>query len=300
MPTQDHSEIEDYGSSDSEGSFDGEESQELIDATLQSVPGRAITPTPQRTAGFGRSKYGPHPLALVVARTGPAVDATLKYRKDSEAVCRWETRGPAIVFPRGFEPHNNLAPSSLQHYQKTRQETALVSFTRDPDPYARPEWAFNEEDGLAYRYLGFPPGGYDFVSTLQTASMPSQDEVAFWKGVKPKYIARVDAFDQDCNLVWSMKSDYSSQRTRGKLAHFESAEAALERSDSGELADQYFQQGLGGQTFNQFATHAMETLPPQYANQPPGYQVQFAQRGPVQFGQTPHTTGQARPRGSGR
>ncbi|WP_435879811.1 scabin-related ADP-ribosyltransferase [Streptomyces flaveolus] len=300
VPTQDFSDIEEYGPYASDGSFDEEESQDLIDATLQSVPGRAVTPTPQRAGGFGRSKYGPRPDAVMVAYTGPAVGATLMYRKDSEAVFRWDTRGPGIIFPRGFEHQNNVAPSSLQYYQNQAQDTALVSFTRDPDPNARPEWAFNEEDGLAYRYLGFPPGGYDFVSTLQTASMPSQDEVAFWKGSRPEYVARVDAFDIGNNLVWTAKSGYASERIIEKLTLFEAAEAALDRSEVGEPADQSSQQGFDGYAFNKFATPAMETLPPQNANQSPGYQVQFAQRGPVQSGQTPHTAGQARRRSGGR
>ncbi|MEV8031618.1 hypothetical protein [Streptomyces sp. NPDC086182] len=261
----DHSDTEGYTSEASDSSFEGAEDPGLIDATLQSVPGRSVTPTPQMTAGFGSSKYGPHPRNIVVANTGPAADATLQYRKDMGQLWRWDSRGPDVIFREGFRPHNNLAPSSLQHYQNTHQETALVSFTRDPDPdSSRPEWAV-DENGRSYRYLAFPSGGYDFVSSLQTASLPGQDEVALWKGVRPEYIARVEVFDRNDEIVGTWDNNMASPEVKAALAQFDQEEA--QHAADEESFDQYSEQGIA-YYHNEVAAHAMGTLP----YQGPGYQ----------------------------
>ncbi|MEU9557217.1 scabin-related ADP-ribosyltransferase [Streptomyces fumanus] len=255
----DFSDIEGYGSPASDTSFEEAEPQEIIDAALQSVLGRSVTPTPQRTAGFGRSKYGPHPRDLVVANTGPAVNAQLMYRKDTLPLFRWDTRGPEIIFSEGFRNWNNLAPSSLQHYQNQNQETALVSFTREPDPtFSRPDWAVNE-DGLSYRYLTFPPGGYEFLSTLQTASYSSQDEVAHWKGVRPEYVARVDIVNEEGDIIESRVNDKANPEVLAAMAQYD-----LENQHTGNEAEAHPTDSAPG--------HMMDARPTGFAPWDKGFQ----------------------------
>ncbi|MFF5161595.1 hypothetical protein ACFY3N_36485 [Streptomyces sp. NPDC000348] len=158
---------------------------------------RESTFTPQPTVGFGSSIYGPRPEQIRVANTGPAAGARVVYRADLEPLYRWDSRPPEVIFRDGFQPHNGRLPSSLQYYQSEQTETGLVSTTRDLNPdAAQPSWARNSA-GHSFRYTIHAPGGYEFLASLtHHASFYGQQEVAFWKGIRPEYIAQVDVFDR--------------------------------------------------------------------------------------------------------
>ncbi len=156
---------------------------------------------PQPTVGFGESRYGPRPEEIIVANTGPAAGARVVYRADLEPLYRWDARGAEIIFREGFRPWNDKLPSSLQYYQGEAPESALVSTTRDPNPAgAQPRDAF-DENGFSYRYTIYAPGGYEFMTSLtHHGALYGQQEVAFWKGIRPEYIARLDVFDRNGQL----------------------------------------------------------------------------------------------------
>ncbi|MEU0130023.1 hypothetical protein [Streptomyces sp. NPDC006289] len=223
------------------------------------------------------------------------------YRKDREALFRWDSRGPEIIFREGFRNRNNLAPSSFQYYQNNHTESALVSFSRDPDPdAARPDWA-RAEGNHSYRYLAFPPGGYDFVASLGTASIANQDEVALWKGSLGKYVARVEVFNADDELVGRLDNPRASSGTKAALAEWDRREASREQYGAEESADLSSEQTYANVPNNQAAPHAQgygynstgqtAVHSQGYENFPTnpmaahvlGSQVQFSQRGPIQY-----------------
>ncbi|MFE9118534.1 DUF4157 domain-containing protein [Streptomyces sp. NPDC007172] len=193
--TPDFSDVEDvlHSDSDSDGGY---ESAQNLDAARLQKPGRQTTPVPQPAAGFGRSQFGLHPSRLPTLRHDaqgrPA--PRIEYRADSEPLYRWDRRLPDEIFPQGFRSWNVKVPNSLRSYQKTLKESrrsALVSVTRSGDGYA-PEWAI--ENGRAIRYTIRAPGGMDLVESLGTVAFHQQQEVAFWKGIRPEFIQCVDIY----------------------------------------------------------------------------------------------------------
>ncbi|WP_381798873.1 hypothetical protein [Streptomyces niveus] len=164
---------------------------------------RETTFVPQPTVGFGKSEFGPRPEQIKVANSGPAKGLRAAYRKDLEPLVRWDPRDYEEVFKFGFRPHNDKRPSSFNYYQAEMTETALVSTSRDAtfdEEGPRPAWAFNNE-GHFPRYTINAPGGYDFVASLNTSAYVNQQEVAFWKGIRPEYISGVTIFDRDGSIV---------------------------------------------------------------------------------------------------
>ncbi|MCZ1007826.1 toxin glutamine deamidase domain-containing protein [Streptomyces lydicus] len=172
--------------------------------------GRETTFTPQPTVGFGSSLYGPRPEDMPLARSGellgdPSAGAEafrIAYRFDLEPLFRWDSRSWEVIFVEGFRPHNGKRPVSLRFYQAEHIDTALVSTTRDgtfAEEGARPEWAM--KDGRTYRYTINAPGGYDFLGSLPRYAYANQQEVAFWKGVRPEFISGVTVFDDAGNVL---------------------------------------------------------------------------------------------------
>ncbi|GGM03595.1 hypothetical protein GCM10010129_53810 [Streptomyces fumigatiscleroticus] len=164
---------------------------------------RDTTDAPQPAAGFGTSTYGLHPSRLKTRRKNKNGQQApkLKYRKDREPLYRYDTRPPEVILREGFKPWNDKMPRSLRLYQKTLDRTALVSTSRSHGGYT-PEWA-KQPDGSAYLYVVNPPGGIDLVDSLGTSSFAQQQEVVFWKGIRPEFIVRVEKYDKDGKLVAS-------------------------------------------------------------------------------------------------
>ncbi|MEU6627321.1 hypothetical protein ABZ905_03410 [Streptomyces parvus] len=163
---------------------------------------RATTPTPQEAAGFGESTYGVDPSKVKSMREDrkQGRDAPpLRYRKDSELLYRWDGRTPDQILGKGFTPWNEKLPPSLRHYQKLLQKTGFVSTTRSPGGYV-PDWA-RQPDGSGYRYVINAPGGIDLVDTLGTTSFVQQQEVIFWKGIRPGHILRAELCDKDGKVI---------------------------------------------------------------------------------------------------
>ncbi|MFD5571731.1 scabin-related ADP-ribosyltransferase [Streptomyces cadmiisoli] len=193
---QDFSDVEDTLASDSD-SDGGYESMANLDQARRQYPGRLTTDRAQPAAGFGRSRYGIHPADLPTLRHDKQGRQAprIAYRADSEPLYRWDTRTPDAIFPEGFKSWNVKLPKSLRSYQKTLKESrrsALVSATRSNDGYI-PEWAIRQ-DGLALRYTIRAPGGMDLVESLGTVAFHQQQEVAFWKGIRPEFIEGVDIY----------------------------------------------------------------------------------------------------------
>lgn len=173
--------------------------QAVVD-TLNRRPSRQTSDIPVPGGmGFGSSKYGPRPEQLPTARTGPFAGGTRYYREDLDPLYHWSPEGPDVAFTHGIPPKNNLAPRSLQQHQNRPSDSAMVSLTRNPDPEAQPPGARDPESGISYRRTVLGPGGVDFVNSLITPSKVHREEVGQWKGVKPEYVARVEAFDRDNN-----------------------------------------------------------------------------------------------------
>lgn len=165
---------------------------------------RDTTGDPQPAAGFGKSKHGINPKKLKTLRHDKhgREAPELKYRKDNKPLYRFDGRGPETIMVEGFKPWNEELPRSLRLYQKELHKTGFVSATRSPGDYV-PDWA-RQPDGTAYRYQMNPPGGIDLVDTLGTVSFAQQQEVIFWKGVRPEFVARVDRVDAQGNVLESM------------------------------------------------------------------------------------------------
>ncbi|MFE6699678.1 hypothetical protein [Streptomyces sp. NPDC057718] len=163
---------------------------------------RETTPTPQEAAGFGESTYGIDPGKVKSMREdrkqGRDVPP-LRYRKDSELLYRWDSRTPDQILGKGFTPWNEKIPASLRHYQKLLQKTGFVSTTRSPGGYV-PDWA-RQPDGSGYRYVINAPGGIDLVDTLGTTSFVQQQEVIFWKGIRPGHILRAELCDKNGKVI---------------------------------------------------------------------------------------------------
>ncbi|MFJ5220694.1 hypothetical protein ACIP98_39225 [Streptomyces sp. NPDC088354] len=146
------------------------------------------TTEPQPTAGFGKSRFGLRPDKLRVSRT--ETYRTLFFRKDNEPLFRYDTRHFDTIFNEGFRPWNNKAPRSLLHYQSHLQRTAMVSASRSAGTFL-PPWAV-APDGTANLYVIKAPGGVDMVASLRRRAWWMMYEVAFWKGIRPEFIDRVE------------------------------------------------------------------------------------------------------------
>lgn len=123
---------------------------------------------------------------------------------------RWDSRRPAVIFSEGFQPKSDVAPSSLQYHQRQLTDSAMVSFTRKPEP-EHGEMHREAGTGNAYRYTAPQvQGGVDVAVSLGTASYAHQQEVVFWKGMTPDHVARVDAFDMNDELIGALDNPYAS------------------------------------------------------------------------------------------
>ncbi|MFE7119583.1 hypothetical protein ACFU99_29615, partial [Streptomyces sp. NPDC057654] len=201
---------------------------------------------PQPAVGFGDSVYGPRPEDLPVARIGDLAGGPdgggrafrVVYRVDVEPLFRWDSRPPEVIFGEGFRPHNDKRPVSLRFYQVDHIETALVSTSRDgvfgEEEGALPAWAV--QNGVAYRYHVDAPGGYDFMASLPRHAYPPQQEVAFWKGIRPEFISRVTVFDGAGNVV----------RVQWNPGAFAAAEVVRVRRGAGLRLDSGSGSGSGG------------------------------------------------------
>ena len=198
----DYSDVEGYVSDDAASST--EESWDSVQAVANVVnrrPGRQTSDIPQPGMGFGSSTYGPRPEQLPTARSGSLAGATRYYREDMDPLYDWGPEGPDVTFTDGIRPKNNLAPRSLQQHRNRPSDSAMVSLTRNPDPAAQPPEARNQESGISYRRTVLGPGGYDLTVSLPTPSTAHREEVGLWKGVRPEFVARVEAFDRDNNRL---------------------------------------------------------------------------------------------------
>ncbi|MFI6684211.1 hypothetical protein [Streptomyces sp. NPDC050485] len=187
-----------------DGGYDSEafeEDYQQFMATRDQLP-RDTTTNPQPAAGFGKSTYGIHPSKVKTLRQDrkkgrPAPE--LRYRQDNHLLYRWDKRAPGEILGSGFAPWNEKLPPSLRHYQKLLQKTGFVSTTRSEGGYV-PEWA-RQTDGSGYRYVINAPGGIDLVDTLGTTSFVQQQEVIFWKGIRPEFILRVEKCNAKGELI---------------------------------------------------------------------------------------------------
>ncbi|MFJ8388829.1 DUF4157 domain-containing protein [Streptomyces sp. NPDC094438] len=187
-----------------DGGYDSEAFEEDYQkylATRDQLP-RDTTATPQPAAGFGKSTYGIHPSKVKTLRQdkkqGRAAPE-LRYRQDNHLLYRWDKRAPGEILGSGFAPWNEKLPPSLRHYQKLLQRTGFVSTTRSEGGYV-PDWA-RQTDGSGYRYVINAPGGIDLVDTLGTVSFVQQQEVIFWKGIRPEFILRVEKCNAKGELI---------------------------------------------------------------------------------------------------
>ncbi|MEU0950657.1 hypothetical protein ABZ379_49840, partial [Streptomyces canus] len=169
-------------------SFRGEHSEDEYEEAFDRFPGRRVSVEPQPTVGHGGSRFGLHPDKFRVSRSQPHL--TLQYRADNESLYRYDTRHHDVIFNEGFRPWNGKAPRSLAHYQKHVPRTAVVSASRNPGDYL-PYWAV-ARDGLANLYVIHAPGGIDMIATLKRRAGLEMQEVAFWKGIRPEFIDRVE------------------------------------------------------------------------------------------------------------
>ncbi|MEU0950581.1 hypothetical protein ABZ379_49430 [Streptomyces canus] len=169
-------------------SFLGEGSSEDYQMAMDRFPGRRTSAKPQPTAGIGRSRFGLRPDKLWASRTDRSL--TLRYRKDNEPLYRYDSRHHDVIFNEGFRPWNGKAPRSLAHYQLHLQRTALVSASRNGGSYV-PSWAIGQ-DGTTNLYVIQAPGGIDMIATLKRRAGLEMQEVAFWKGIRPEFIDRVE------------------------------------------------------------------------------------------------------------
>lgn len=262
---------------------------------------RETTFTPQPAVGFGESTYGLDPDKIVVANTGPAKGLRAAYRQDLQPLYRWDSRDYTVIFKEGFRPHNDKRPSSMQHYQAETIETALVSTTRDArwdaDEGPRPAWSASAE-GYSYRYTINAPGGYDFLASLNVKSYARQQEVAFWKGIRPEYISEVAIFDQNGveRARYSNPNAHAARETEARRIAAERAAAVSPHASTrpGVTAQQPTWQTASpgpstastanpsGYGYAQPSYAAANTLPPGYGNMganvavasyamPPGY-----------------------------
>ncbi|MFE9768362.1 DUF4157 domain-containing protein [Streptomyces sp. NPDC005808] len=201
---------------DSEG-YEWEETEYLAE---RSRADRDTTADPQPAAGFGKSKHGINPKKLKTLRHDKhnRQAPELKYRKDDKPLFRFDKRSPEQIMDEGFKSWNEEVPRSLRLYQKELHKTGFVSATRSAGDYV-PDWA-RQPDGSAYRYQMNPPGGIDLVDSLGTVSFAQQQEVVFWKGVRPEFVSGFDKVDASGNVVESMNRSewkrHKSEKGKGK------------------------------------------------------------------------------------
>jgi hypothetical protein len=254
----DFSDVEGY-LSDSEGEQqqDGLEARKRLAEVINARPGRQSTDIPQPVAGHGLSTYGPPAQQLPVARNGLAAGLKPFYREDRDPLYHWGKDGPEITFTEGIRNKSNLAPTSLLHHQNTHRDSALVSFTRNPDPNLAPPEARDPESGVSYRTTTLGSGGYDLVTSLATAGKPEQEGVARWKGEASEFVARTELFDQNKEHVWTQDNPAALPAVKAELtrldrqAREQRVREAAERAKAGkatpydqlrhQYADQYTQ-----------------------------------------------------------
>ncbi|MCW2902100.1 MAG: hypothetical protein JWO67_4365, partial [Streptosporangiaceae bacterium] len=193
----------DYAATDSDPDFDNSEESDSEDETppdelraefeqFYFAHPRDTTYAAQPTVGFGTSLYGPRPERFIAARSGSSQGGRPVYRRDDEPLYRWDSRPPEVIFSEGFRPRSDTLPKSLRLYQKWLDRSGVVSATRSREPdVVSPRL---NSDGFTYRYTLTAPGGIDMVATLNVNAYPSMQEVIFWKGIRPKYIERVEVF----------------------------------------------------------------------------------------------------------
>ncbi|MFE6904819.1 hypothetical protein ACFVFJ_50365, partial [Streptomyces sp. NPDC057717] len=170
---------------------------------------RETTCTPQPSAGFGKSRFGIRPDRIFPVRRGKP--STLRYRKDNEELYRYDSRPYETIFLEGFRPWNNKVPRSMRHYMKYYQMTAFVSATRAEKGYV-PSWAVLPRQALlstkkARRYVLKAPGGIDLLETLKTHSLEIQQEVVFWKGIRPEFIDRFEIVNKKGKILEVVRRD---------------------------------------------------------------------------------------------
>ena len=229
------SDVEGYVSDNySDISFKRAAPQEVFEEAVSEFP-RKVTYHPQETRGFGNSKRGPRPGQLIVANTGPAAGRPPAHREDFEPLYRRDARPPETIFIQGFQPKNNLAPPSLQRHQKQIVDSALVSFSRDPE--AATGQVYREPGtGNSYRYTApHSPGGVDVTMSLGPASYAYQQEVVKWKGTWPDEITRADAFDVNDELIAALDNPYASAEATAAQARLDqrTAQERVENATAG-------------------------------------------------------------------
>ncbi|MFE6904738.1 hypothetical protein ACFVFJ_49890, partial [Streptomyces sp. NPDC057717] len=178
---------------------------------------RETTTGPQPSAGFGKSQFGIRPDRIFPTRRGKPF--MVRYRKDHEDLYRYDSRPYETIFAEGFRPWNNKVPRSLRHYMKNTQNSAFVSTTRAEKGYV-PNWAVLRNK-TAYRYVIKAPGGIDLLETLKTHSFEFQQEVVFWKGIRPEFIERVEVVNKKGEILkvvkreeWEEEKEYDKAATR--------------------------------------------------------------------------------------
>ncbi|WP_234046958.1 eCIS core domain-containing protein [Streptomyces adelaidensis] len=170
---------------------------------------RQVSENPQPAVGFGKSRLGVRPDLVKSMRQDAQGRALppLKYRTDNAPLYRYDTRGPDEILAQGFAPRSEKLPRSLRLYQKVLHTamngTAYVSTSRSPGDYI-PEWA-KQSNGDAYRYVLSASGGIDLVATLGSTAFLDQQEVIFWKGIRPEFIDRVEIIDSSKKVKESIK-----------------------------------------------------------------------------------------------
>jgi hypothetical protein len=189
-----YSDVEADSDSNSESSHMGQLTQEAFIQHFNAYE-RESTYVPQLTVGFGTSLFGPRPEDLRVANTGADSGNRGAFRLDLQRVFRFSRGTAAEIFRDGYQPRGDTLPSSLQRYQAELSETGLVSTTRDPsrtEEAAMPAWVLNSE----FYSIGAidAPGGYEFLTSLGRSAYANQQEVAFWKGIRPEFVAEVTEY----------------------------------------------------------------------------------------------------------
>ncbi|MFE6904820.1 hypothetical protein ACFVFJ_50370, partial [Streptomyces sp. NPDC057717] len=167
---------------------------------------RETTGRPQPSAGFGKSRFGLRPDRIFPTRRGKP--SGLRYRKDNEDLYRYDDRPYETIFLEGFRPWNNKVPRSLRHYMRHMQKSAFVSTTRVRQEHvmklAFPSTLSNE---TANRYVIKAPGGIDLLETLKTQALPKEQEVMFWKGIRPEFIDRVEVVNKEGEILKVVRRD---------------------------------------------------------------------------------------------
>ncbi|MFE6904812.1 hypothetical protein ACFVFJ_50325, partial [Streptomyces sp. NPDC057717] len=202
---------------------------------------------PQPSAGFGKSQFGIRPDKIFPTRRGKPF--RLRYRKDDKDLYRYDKRPYETIFLEGFRPWNDKVPRSMRHHIKYMQKSAFVSTTREYalklafPPAPKPKWTLPKLWGglpskTTNRYVIKAPGGMDLLATLKTQAYAWEQEVMFWKGIRPEFIDRVEVVNKEGRILKVVRRDEWEEERARELR--EVSRYAAELAGNGAAQQKFF------------------------------------------------------------